>query len=604
MLEEKDLIPYELSEIPPGPWLIFAPHPDDDVFGMGGTIALASKKKIRVEVVVMTKGEIAGDPEIRKKESLQAGEILGVSLYHFWSIPDRGISQSGIIVKELETLLDSVKPKTVFLPGIQEFHPDHRATTQLIWSLLNDCGFSQNVWLYEISRQNEANRLVDISSVVETKRRAMKCFFSQLSQLDYERVVLAINTGRSYTLPVEVTHAEAFWCCESVQNQDPLMSQYGALYRYRVNISKTDSPLVSVIVRTKNRIDLLQEAIDSIALQTHRPVEIIVVNDGGIAVPIDHIRKTIPDIFLKYIEHQTNQGRAASANSGIAQATGEFICFLDDDDIFYPSALESLLLHANEKCVTHARAKCVTYGSNGVADPENVVFLGEPINRGKLILENYIAFNTICIPKKILKQIGPLDESLEIYEDWDLLIRLSRTYEMVFIDALVSEYRIFGSATFTGKGGADKQYFFRKKVLAKHLNDVSAEDILKLVQRSVDKVVLEKEKKIHLLEGDIKQIQMEHDHLQAIVTDRESIIHNLQHTLKTKDQEILNLYDNINHQQHTLKTKDQEILNLHDNISVLKGTISGLETQLSEVFCSTSWKITSPIRKLKNLTRF
>ncbi len=575
MLEEKDLIPYELSDIPHGPWLIFAPHPDDDVFGMGGAMALASKRNMRVEVVVMTKGEGAGEPEVRKKECLQAGEILGVSQYHFWSVPDRGISRDRIFLEDLKTLLNAINPETVFLPGIQEFHPDHRATTQIIWSLLNDCGFDKNVWLYEISRYNEANRLVDISSVAELKRKAIKCFSSQLAQAEYERIVLAINAGRSYTLPSEVTYAEAFWCCDPSQKQDPLDSQYKALYRYRTKKPAPDSPLVSVIVRTKSRPELLQEAIDSIATQTHRPIEIVLVNDGCIAVPIEELRKTIQDISFVYIEHETNLGRAASANSGIEKATGEFVCFLDDDDLFYPSALETLLSQADRKCVTHAKARCVTYGSNGIGDSEKVVFLGEPVYRGKLILENYIAFNTICIPGNILKKIGPLDDSLEIYEDWDLLIRLSKLCEMVFIDAVVSEYRIFGSATYTGKGGAGKQRLYREKVLAKHLQDVSAGDILSFVQNSVDKVVLEKEKIINLMRDEAKQKEAEQNHLLTLITER--------------DQEIGALHENA--------------LVLEEKISILEEAISNLEAQLNTVFSSTSWKITKPVRMLKNLSR-
>ncbi|MBW1671465.1 MAG: PIG-L family deacetylase, partial [Deltaproteobacteria bacterium] len=57
MLQEKDIIPYTPSDIPPGPYLVFAPHPDDETFGMGGTIALAAHAGIAVHVVVLTDGQ-------------------------------------------------------------------------------------------------------------------------------------------------------------------------------------------------------------------------------------------------------------------------------------------------------------------------------------------------------------------------------------------------------------------------------------------------------------------------------------------------------------------------------------------------------------------
>lgn len=216
MIQEQELIPYESSDLPPGPWLVLAPHPDDDVFGMGGTIALATRKNIRVEVIVMTRGEGAGDPDIRQEESLCAGKVIGVGKYHFWDIPDRGVAGSEISIRDLWSILEALQPGIVFLPGIQEFHPDHRETTRLIFQLLKSCRFDKGVWLYEISRQGEANRLVDISQVMDKKTEAIQCFQSQLTQVDYQDVVLGLNRARSYTLGKDVKYAEGFWQCSSV----------------------------------------------------------------------------------------------------------------------------------------------------------------------------------------------------------------------------------------------------------------------------------------------------------------------------------------------------------------------------------------------------
>ena len=216
MIQEQELIPYESSDLPPGPWLVLAPHPDDDVFGMGGTIALATRKNIRVEVIVMTRGEGAGDPDIRQEESLCAGKVTGVGKYHFRDIPDRGVAQSKLNPGDFQSVLESLKPKTLFLPGIQEFHSDHRGTTKLILPLLKSSGYEDGVWLYEISRQGEANRLVDISQVMDKKTEAIQCFQSQLTQVDYQDVVLGLNRARSYTLGKDVKYAEGFWQCSSV----------------------------------------------------------------------------------------------------------------------------------------------------------------------------------------------------------------------------------------------------------------------------------------------------------------------------------------------------------------------------------------------------
>jgi LmbE family N-acetylglucosaminyl deacetylase len=73
MLQEENFIPYTVSDLPPGPYLVFAPHPDDETFGMGGTIALATHAGgIAVHVVVLTDGQCAGDPGKRRQEAKDA----------------------------------------------------------------------------------------------------------------------------------------------------------------------------------------------------------------------------------------------------------------------------------------------------------------------------------------------------------------------------------------------------------------------------------------------------------------------------------------------------------------------------------------------------
>lgn len=217
MLLEHELIPYQTSSLPPGPWLVFAPHPDDEVFGMGGAIALASNQGVQVEVVVVTGGGCAGEPQIRRKESENAGSILGVKRYHFWSIPDRSVQSAVISRAIIDPILNKLNPATIFLPGIQELHPDHRATTTTILPILKSLNYGGHIWLYEITRQGEINRLLDITRVEQEKKDAIHCFQSQLSLTDYFTVINALDAARSYTLGKEVKLAEGFWECNGCE---------------------------------------------------------------------------------------------------------------------------------------------------------------------------------------------------------------------------------------------------------------------------------------------------------------------------------------------------------------------------------------------------
>lgn len=211
MLSEENLIPFACSPLPAGPYLVFAPHPDDETLGMGGTIARAADAGIPVEVVVLTDGAAGGARETRMEEAERAAAVLGVSKIHFWNLPDRKLHEVPLPETESTRLLETLNPQTVFLPSPQEYHPDHRSATARLLSLMKRRGFDGEVWLYEISRQGEANRLIDVTGVTDRKIRAVRCYESQLAQNSYEAVALAINCARALTLPPPATHAEAFW---------------------------------------------------------------------------------------------------------------------------------------------------------------------------------------------------------------------------------------------------------------------------------------------------------------------------------------------------------------------------------------------------------
>src|SRR4051812_38104251 len=95
------------------------------------------------------------------------------------------------------------------------------------------------------------------------------------------------------------------------------------------------NPLVSVIVPTFNRPAMLKDALASIFAQTYAPIEIIVVNDGGIDAELAIAASNCKSRVV-YLKHTSNKGLPAARNTGIKAASGEFIAYLDDDDVYYP----------------------------------------------------------------------------------------------------------------------------------------------------------------------------------------------------------------------------------------------------------------------------
>ncbi|MBO73748.1 MAG: hypothetical protein CMD33_00570 [Flavobacteriales bacterium] len=137
---EHILVPFSCSPLPPGPWLVFAPHADDETFGMGGSLLRAKKEGLETHVIVLTDGALGGEREglveLRQQEVQQAAKLLGLSGLQCWSEPDRGLEQSHDLPEKIAAAIIDMQPASVFFPGPLEIHPDYRAAGIAVWSAL------------------------------------------------------------------------------------------------------------------------------------------------------------------------------------------------------------------------------------------------------------------------------------------------------------------------------------------------------------------------------------------------------------------------------------------------------------------------------------
>jgi GT2 family glycosyltransferase len=204
------------------------------------------------------------------------------------------------------------------------------------------------------------------------------------------------------------------------------------------------SPTVSVIVRTRNRPQMLAQALTSLANQTLQDFEVIVVNDGG--QDVTHVLERLtPYLNIRQLWHPVSRGRAAALNAGIAAARGHYLAYLDDDDVVYPTHLEMLAmcLAEHRADVVYANANKVLCWSDMKQDTalERVPLPSREFDAFMLPVENWIPIMTFMHTTDCLKTVGGFDEKMDIYEDWDFLIRLSQHYSFCHIARITSEYR-------------------------------------------------------------------------------------------------------------------------------------------------------------------
>lgn len=200
-------------------------------------------------------------------------------------------------------------------------------------------------------------------------------------------------------------------------------------------------PLVSVIVPTYNRPGMLKIAIESILAQTYKHIEIIVVNDGE--TDVSNIIQPIK-YNIVYVKHARNRGLAAARNTGIKVAAGKYIAYLDDDDIFYPDHIETLVnfLENNDYKVAYSDAYKVNQKlKNGhyVTVNREIVYSYD-FDYDSILVDNLLPVLCLVHEKSCLDVSGLFDEDLYMHEDWDLWIRLSRNFKFGHVKKFTCEY--------------------------------------------------------------------------------------------------------------------------------------------------------------------
>jgi len=216
MISEGLVIPFSPGWLPQGSWLVFAPHADDETFGMGGALLKAAWLGIETRLVIMTDGAQGGSTEdlvrIREDEARRAALLLGMREPRFMYEPDRGLTPNAQLARKLADHIEELQPGLVFLPGLFEPHPDHRATALLVWDALRliDPVRRPIPVCYEITVQGPANLLVDVTDWMRQKQEVIALYHSQLQENRYLELSAALNKLRTFTLGDGVEFAEAF----------------------------------------------------------------------------------------------------------------------------------------------------------------------------------------------------------------------------------------------------------------------------------------------------------------------------------------------------------------------------------------------------------
>lgn len=508
--------------------LVIAPHYDDEVLGCGGLVMQLIAAGAAVRALFLTDGgggvEEVGDRDAyrarRRAEAAAVAERLGLAGAEHIAIPD------GELARRLEPAAAAIgralvafRPELLLVPAPTEASADHRAAFAALHRLLGsvrprpaagggdegeaggdgdgaalaEAARDLRVLAYEINRPGYPDLLVDVSAELPALEQAMTLYASQQERRDYWRASLGLRRYRTLTLAPEIEAAEGYrrLALADFTTRSPaqLVAWLGALPEVA---EVREGPRISVVVRTRDRPALLAEALASLAAGAYRRVEVVLVNDGG-APPEPPADYPLP---LVRVDLPENRGRAAAADAGIERAGGDYVAFLDDDDLAASEHLATLagLVGGTGARVAYTDAAVGVYELRPGSEPgerggwtcvERRLPYSRDFDPDLLLLDNYIPFNTLLIERALLAEAGPFDRDLPFFEDWDLLIRLAGRARFHHLPRVTCEYRHFRGAGHhvLGESPRSRADFLAMKarVLAKHAELVTPERLSRAV---------------------------------------------------------------------------------------------------------------------------
>jgi len=203
-------------------------------------------------------------------------------------------------------------------------------------------------------------------------------------------------------------------------------------------------PKISVITAAYNHVKFIRQSVESVQAQTYRDFEHIVVDDGSSDGTAEILKSFVGQIT--YIR-QDNRGAHAAINEGIRRSSGDYIAIIDSDDAWLPNKLERQI-EAIEKSPEAGMVYSLAYFINSKGEVQDLVWLmGTPFDDPNVAFEELLEVNripivTALVKRSCIEEVGFFSETLKALSDWDMWLRISAKWSIIFIPEKLALYRV------------------------------------------------------------------------------------------------------------------------------------------------------------------
>jgi len=241
------------------------------------------------------------------------------------------------------------------------------------------------------------------------------------------------------------------------------------------------NPKVSVVIPTYNSAQFIVETLESVFAQTYKDYEVIVVDDGS----TDNTREVLKPYMskIRYI-YKENGGVASARNVGIKNARGEYIAFLDSDDLWLPEKLEKQMEYfKSNPDVVLVFSDCILFGDKELIRKKNTKRIYSYKYKGDMFLhllqENFIPTLTVIAKKECFDEVGyfDTDESLISSEDYDMWLRIARSFKIGYIEEPLAKRRV--SRKSLSFSNINRAYMATLKVIRKTVDNIEDKSLNK-----------------------------------------------------------------------------------------------------------------------------
>ena len=358
--------------------------------------------------------------------------------------------------------------------------------------------------------------------------------------------------------------------------------------------------VVSIICRTVGRPELT-ECLRSIAAQHHKELELVLVNALG--KDLRCFDSELPDCTVRHVGANVHLGRPQAANVGLDAANGEFILILDEDDWIAPNHIQALL-----QCLVEHPDCRAAYSNVRKANRSGEALdytFAEDYNPVLLMRDNYIPMHAVLFSRDLIEQGCRFDEALEVYEDWDFWLQLSRHTNFFHLDVISAFYREGGESATQTDNPLEKyeeaSHLGQARLLLfdKWLPQWSGREFNRLLEKFSEEYracAADSRRTAERLQEELKNTER----LDRIIdTNREefkSALQDREEQIRLKDNYATELEGSIAALRESKSELNRQLVDLNNQLAAI-------EFELELLHNSLSWKITSPLRTVRSLLR-